>query len=104
MVDEIKKLCKDNGTSVKALERELGFGNGTIRRWDDSAPSFDKIQKVCEYFGCSISMLTGDLEPKEKPALESKLNKDILLGLIENMSREELIEALQAITNRLKGK
>lgn len=101
MVEEIKNLCKKNSTSIKALERELGFGNGTIRRWDDSAPSFDKIQKVCDYFGCSILELTGEVEQKEKPAPESRLNKDILLDLIENMSREELIEALQAISNRL---
>lgn len=59
MVEEIKKLCKENATTIKALERELGLGNGTIRRWDNSPPSIEKILKVAERFNCSVEDLTG---------------------------------------------
>ncbi len=103
MVEEIKNLCKKNGTSIKALERELGFGNGTIRRWDDSAPSFDKIQKVCEYFNCSILELTGEVEQKEKPAQESGLSVDEIKEAFRGKSFEELTEILAALTNELKN-
>ena len=31
LVDRIKLKCKENHTSMNALEGELGFGNGTLR-------------------------------------------------------------------------
>lgn len=66
LVEQIKKLCSDNNTSVKALEKELGFGNGTIRRWDTNAPSFDKIVMVANRFNVPVSYLTGE-ETKKAP-------------------------------------
>ena len=71
MVSLIKELCASKKTTIKALERELGLGNGTIRRWDDSSPAYEKLQKVAEYFGITVAELTGEA-PKEKPVtLES---------------------------------
>lgn len=32
LVDEIQELCKNAGTSIGALEKELGFGKGTMYR------------------------------------------------------------------------
>lgn len=34
IVERIKVRCKEKGTSMNALEKELGFGNGSIRLWD----------------------------------------------------------------------
>ena len=31
IVERIKVRCKEKGTSMNALEKELGFGNGSIR-------------------------------------------------------------------------
>ena len=71
MVSLIKDLCAQRKTSIKALERELGLGNGTIRRWDDSSPSYDKMQRVADYFSVSVDYLLGNEEQKEKPTAES---------------------------------
>lgn len=64
MVDEIRDLCKKHNTNVKVLEKELGFGNGTIRKWDEQSPSLERVLKVAKHFGVSISELTGE-EQKE---------------------------------------
>lgn len=67
MVSKIKELCTKNKTSIKALEKELGFGNGTIRRWDTSTPSVERIVMVANRFNVSVAYLTGDvLDPSDR--------------------------------------
>lgn len=57
IVDRIKNLCSEKGTTMTALERELGFGKGILRKWDDASPNSDKLQKVADYFHVSIDYL-----------------------------------------------
>lgn len=103
MVSLIKELCTKQKTSIKALERELGLGNGTIRRWDDSSPSYEKLQKVADYFGITVAELTGENE--NKPALleENELTpiKQELWNYLQNEASD--IEA-EAVLNLLKIK
>lgn len=51
MVDKIRKLCAENNLSLRALEREMGFANGTIANWDKNRPSVDKVAAVAKRFG-----------------------------------------------------
>lgn len=53
----IKKLAAKEGISIAALEKEMGFGNGTMRRWDNSPPSSDKLQKVADRLNVSMDSL-----------------------------------------------
>lgn len=57
MVKNIKTLCKREGVTIKALEEICGLGNGTIRRWDKSAPSIDKVIRVASFFGVGVDDL-----------------------------------------------
>ena len=60
MVDRIKFLCTQNGTTIQKLEQATGLGNGTIRRWDNAAPSVDRLAAVASYFGVTMEyLLTG---------------------------------------------
>lgn len=54
LYDKIKNMCKDKGTSVSALEKKLGFGNGTITKWNGVAPNAYNLKKVADYFGKPI--------------------------------------------------
>lgn len=54
LVENIKSLCKQFGTTIPKLGSELGFGKGAIYNWDTNSPSIDKIQKVADYFDVSI--------------------------------------------------
>ena len=55
--ENIEKLCTKNHITITQLERELGFGNGTIFRWKTSSPSVDNLQKVAKRFNAKIEKL-----------------------------------------------
>lgn len=57
VIDRIKDLCSKKNISIALLERKLNFGNGTIRRWDNSPPSVEKFKKVADYFNISMEFL-----------------------------------------------
>ena len=59
IVEKIRELCENKNTSLAQLEKELDFGNGTIRRWNENLPSVDKVIKVANYFGVTVDFLTG---------------------------------------------
>ena len=59
MIDRIKLLCEELGLNLTALERELGFGKSTIRKWDKNAPSVDKVMLVADFFSVSVDYLIG---------------------------------------------
>lgn len=61
IVKQIQNLCKQNNITLAKLERELNFGNGTVRRWDDNPPSIIRLLEVAEYFKVNID----DLVKKE---------------------------------------
>lgn len=55
-------LCKSYGISIAKLERELGFGNATIRGWETSSPTVEKLKAVADYFNVTVdSLLLNDL-------------------------------------------
>lgn len=84
MVDKIKLLCSQKGYTLKSLERDCGFGNSTVARWDKNAPSIDKVQRVCAVLGVPLSAVVDDPCGKESaPAVsgESVLS-DVELSLL----------------------
>lgn len=58
--NKIKGLCDNREINVTQLEKGLGLGNGTIRRWDVSSPSINKLVKVANYFDVSIDYIIGN--------------------------------------------
>ena len=54
LLERVRSLAKERGTSVFKLEESLGFGNGTISRWDKSSPSVEKLQSVARVLNVSI--------------------------------------------------
>lgn len=71
MVERIKELCKKNNTTMGTLEKEMGLGNGTIRRWDERMPGADRALALANRLGVTVEyLLTGkeaaDLTPEEQ--------------------------------------
>lgn len=60
IVENIRALCEKNGTSIWALERAVGIGNGVIARWSGSSPSVKKLKLVADYFGVTVDDLLKD--------------------------------------------
>lgn len=65
IVERIQTLCKASNTTLSQLEKELSFGNGTIRRWNDNSPSMDRVLKVADYFKVSVDYLLQEKRVKE---------------------------------------
>ena len=57
LFDNIKELCEKKGVSVWKLEKDLGFSNRSISKWNETDPGIRKVQKVAGYFGVAIEDL-----------------------------------------------
>lgn len=67
----IEKVRNTTTMSVGELEKALGFGNGTIYKWETSSPTVDKIIKVADYLNVSVDYLLGRSEERN---LQSHVN------------------------------
>ncbi len=59
LLDKIKQKCAEKNISVVKLEDYLGFGRGTIYKWETVSPSVNNLKKVADYLGCSIDDLVS---------------------------------------------
>lgn len=60
LLSRINVLRSQHGNiSINRLEKECGLTRGSMAKWDDHAPSADKIMKVANYFGISPGELMG---------------------------------------------
>lgn len=89
--DRIKELANQRKVSVAELERALGFGNGSISKWNKQSPSTEKLKQVADYFQVSLDYLVGrsddkyDLSPQEKIDIGVEAEK-MMKGLNEEGS------------------
>jgi len=101
LVLRIRGLCKENGISMRRLERDNGFGNGLVSKWSHSSPSVAYLQKVANYFGVSINYLLGQ---KEVPKIGDKYEfpQNIVAEAREDAySVEEEIVRMKALHQKL---
>lgn len=63
LYENINALCKQKGTTVCALEREVGIGNGVISKWRERSPRVDILKKVADHLGVTMDEL---LEKREE--------------------------------------
>lgn len=81
--------------SINKLEQECGLTRGSMAKWDDHAPSPDKVKKVADYFNVSVEyLLYGDpsagikKDPVPKDGAVSQ-EKQLLLDTIDGLSDEQ---------------
>lgn len=55
----IKELAKSKNISIRELEHQLDFPNGTLQKWIDNANS-QKLKKVANFFNVSTDYLLGN--------------------------------------------
>lgn len=66
MLERIERWCKENNTTIFALEKKCGLGNATIRSWATSSPRMDTLMKVSDVTGIPIDELIR-CKNKEEP-------------------------------------
>lgn len=67
LVEKVIKLCEEKNMSQGQLEKELGFSRSSVRKWDDSSPSMDKVVAVADFFHVSVDWLMGKAENRTTP-------------------------------------
>lgn len=99
LVQRISSLCDSHNITIKQLEREIGLGNGAIRRWSTSVPSVAAVAKVACYFTVSIDYLVGLSHiPARTDAVAPQTAW--LIGVFERLPvdvREKAIEVLKVM-------
>lgn len=67
LVKKIKKLCDEQDKTLFSLEKECGFGNGTINKWDKNSPSIARVMLVAKALNTTVSYLIGETDEKSPP-------------------------------------
>ena len=90
LYDEIEKRCKLQGTSVAALERDLGFGKGSIGKLKNGNDvSSSRLSMIATTLGSTSSELLGEITPlpsrqyspeKEKSQEQSSTDAHIIIS------------------------
>lgn len=113
MLDKIKALCKEKKTSISKLEKQLGFGNGVIGRWDKSVPSYERLAAVANALDVPVAYLTGETDSPSAGIKKDPIPKDeaedsetaelreIWSSADEN-ERRDLLEMARMLKNRRK--
>lgn len=60
LYDNVKALCEKKGISVWKMEKELGFSNASICKWNENEPGIRKVKKVADYLGVTLEELLED--------------------------------------------
>ena len=69
--ERIQLLAQSKNISIRVLETSLGFSNGTLRQWGNSAKS-SSLEKVADYFDVTTDHLLGR-DNSSQPLTSDKL-------------------------------
>jgi transcriptional regulator with XRE-family HTH domain len=92
LVEFIRVSCKNQGSSITKMEKDLKFANGTVGKWANGKryPPKDKLLLVSDFLRISIEELMGE-EQKEKP------------NALDGIELEKLSPARRALLEALDG-
>lgn len=92
LVEFIRVSCKNQGSSITKMEKDLKFANGTVGKWANGKryPPKDKLLLVSDFLQISIEELMGE-EQKEKP------------NALDGIELEKLSPARRALLEALDG-
>lgn len=106
-IDELRKQYKK--LSINKLEQECGLTRGSMAKWDDHAPSPDKVKKVADYFNVSVEYLLYGVpsagikkDPIREDGAEISEFRKRARELVNNASDEDLKNLLPALERMLR--
>lgn len=101
LLSNIKLAMENTNYTLASLEKEIGLGNGTIRKWDNNSPSCDKVVKVANLLNVSIDWLLSDTN-NIIISMPLNINESILINYFRRLSPVEqgvLLGNLEMKTN-----
>lgn len=96
LVEFIRVSCKNQGSSITKMEKDLKFANGTVGKWANGKryPPKDKLLLVSDFLQISIEELMGE-EQKEKPAPGGSELDAAFSVVLDQLTAEERAEVLE---------
>lgn len=94
LLERVDELIAEHSMSRAELERKLDLSHGSIRNWNKSTPSGDKIQRVADYFDVSTDYLLGRTDKRRYYDLTDKDERDIekkLEEIVKDMAKADSI-------------
>ena len=89
IAEAILNLCDQKGIPQTVVEKELGWGRGSIGKMKTSSPTIKKIAEFCNYFGVTMEyLLTGEDSPVPVRSVPLTDQERELLGIFRDMNRE----------------
>lgn len=77
-------LCKEKGVSTSKAAIDAGLSKSTVTKWKkdpETKPSGNVIEKLCRYFGISVSELLGYSEDGTEEARPRPTQEEIKFAL-----------------------
>ena len=110
MYKRIKMLCKQNGINITSLERELGFAKGSICKWKEHEPSYERIKMVADRFHVSVEYIKNGEDVKWNPKEQtmdytislSEEEQDLLMEYRKaDETQKEMIRRILAYSDKM---
>lgn len=73
LYERLQETCIRQNITFKQLEREVGFGNGTLKKWEKQKPGYDKVLAVANKLQISLTWLITGKEAAELTEEEQRL-------------------------------
>ena len=94
MYEIFEKLLKQHNVTAYRVAKDTGVTTATLTSWKQGkyTPKPEKMQKIADYFGVSLSyLMTGKEDSKKEAILKSKDQKDIndILANTEQLLRQD---------------
>lgn len=108
--EKVIEVCKSKGVSVSKLEKDLGYGNGSIMK--ASSISADRVIEIADYLHISVDELLGRpnegyyLNPEVAEltqTLKERPEMQILFDATRDVSREDIMFIIQMV-DRMRRK
>ncbi len=109
--DKVVELCKGHGIPQTVLEKELGFGRGSIGKLKKGNTSVERLEKIANYFHVPLSYFsdvqengqsTGYYTDTETAKLAQRLFTDPSIRVLFDAADGSAPEDLQMAADLLK--
>ena len=94
MYEIFEKLCIQHNVTPYRVCKETGITTATISNWKAGryVPKADKLQKIADYFGVSLSyLMSGKKSQRRKSRLLLRRIREILKKILDTRSRVQLL-------------
>lgn len=106
--EKIKFLCDQKGIAITVLEKEIGFGRGSIGKLKTGSTTLKRLQIIADYFGVDVEYFSENAKKEEKYYINDETaqlaqqlfeNKD--LRVLFDVAKDATPEDLQTTYNLL---